>query len=221
VNRGNGRGICAAGDEHLRIVATGRICAFDVILPDAIPGKGPGLTAVSEFWLDYFGDTVANQRSTQQLADYLCADEIAQVSGRAMLVKKLDALPIEAVVRGYVIGSGWKGYQATGSVCGVDLPAGLQQAEQLEQPIFTPATKAEFGDHDENISFDTMVGMIGSELAQQVREVALSIYRRAAAYARERGIIVADTKLEFGTDAAGNLVLIDEVVTPDSSSFWP
>jgi|SRR5699024_8729354 len=221
LNRGKVRDIYAAGDEHLIIVATDRISAFDVILPDAIPGKGAVLTALSEFWFDHFGDIVPNHLSDQQLSDFLTTDEVAQVRGRAMLVQKLRPLPIEAIVRGYIIGSGWKDYQSTGQVCGIDLPPGLEQAQQLPESLYTPSTKAEQGEHDENIDFDATVELIGRDLAEQVREVSLSIYRQAAAYARERGIIVADTKLEFGTDAGGRLVLIDEVVTPDSSRFWP
>lgn len=221
LNRGKVRDIYAAGDEHLIIVATDRISAFDVILPDAIPGKGAVLTALSEFWFERFSGLVPNHLSDHRLTDFLTADEAAQVAGRAMLVKRLDPLPIEAIVRGYIIGSGWKDYQKTGQICGIDLPAGLQQAQQLPQPIYTPSTKAEMGEHDENIDFDATVERVGRELAEQVRDVSLTVYERAAEFAREKGIIVADTKLEFGTDADGRLVLIDEVVTPDSSRFWP
>ncbi len=220
LNRGKVRDIYAAGDDHLIIVASDRISAFDVILPDAIPGKGAVLTSLSQFWFERFDD-VANHLTDKQLSDFLTADEAAQIDGRAMLVKKLKPLPIEAIVRGYIIGSGWKDYQQTGQVCGIDLPAGLEQAEQLPEPIYTPSTKAEKGEHDENIDFDATVALVGRELAERVRDVALSIYKRAAEYARDKGIIVADTKLVFGTDEQGRLTLIDEVVTPDSSRFWP
>src|SRR5699024_10931701 len=209
LNRGKVRDIYAAGDEHLLIVASDRLSAFDVILPDPIPGKGEVLTSVSEFWFERFAGVVADHRSDKRLDDFLTPEEVAQVDGRAMLVKKLHALPIEAVVRGYLIGSGWKEYQQTGRVCGIDLPSGLQQAEQLPQPMFTPATKAEQGAHDENIDFATLAERIGQQLAEQLRDTAVSIYQQAAAYARERGIIIADTKFEFGTDATGRLVLID------------
>ncbi|MES1939273.1 phosphoribosylaminoimidazole-succinocarboxamide synthase [Salinisphaera sp. T5B8] len=219
--RGKVRDVYAVGDEHLLIVATDRLSAFDVILPDPIPGKGEVLTAVSNFWFDRFAGHIANHRAERPLTDVLTDAEIAQVGTRAMLVKRLDALPVEAVARGYIIGSGWKDYQATGTVSGIELPAGLAQAQQLPEPIFTPSTKAEAGAHDEAIDFDAVVALIGAERAAAVRDATLSIYTDAAAYARERGIIIADTKFEFGVDAAGELVLIDEVLTPDSSRFWP
>ncbi|ROO33004.1 phosphoribosylaminoimidazolesuccinocarboxamide synthase [Salinisphaera orenii] len=219
--RGKVRDIYAVGDDHLLIVATDRLSAFDVILPDPIPGKGAVLTAVSNFWFDRFADDIPNHRADLALADVLTADEIAQVETRAMLVRRLAALPVEAVARGYIIGSGWKDYQTTGAVSGIELPAGLRQAEQLPQPIFTPSTKAEAGDHDEAIDFDRVVALVGEDRATRIRHATLSIYKRAAAYARERGIIIADTKFEFGVDGNGDLVLIDEVLTPDSSRFWP
>lgn len=219
--RGKVRDVYAVGDDHLLIVATDRLSAFDVILPDPIPGKGVVLTAVSNFWFDRFAGDIANHRADMPLADILTADEIEQVGTRAMLVKRLEALPVEAVARGYIIGSGWKDYQATGAVSGIGLPAGLAQAEQLPDPIFTPSTKAEAGEHDEAIDFDAVIELVGRERALQIRHATLSIYKRAAAYARERGIIIADTKFEFGVDKAGELVLIDEVLTPDSSRFWP
>lgn len=219
--RGKVRDVYAVGDDQLLIVATDRLSAFDVILPDPIPGKGEVLTAVSNFWFDYFADDIANHRVATPLSDILTADEIEQVGTRAMWVRRLDALPVEAVARGYIIGSGWKDYQATGTVSGIELPAGLAQAEQLPEPIFTPSTKAEAGAHDEAIDFDAVIELIGRERAQQMRDVTLSIYRRAAAYARERGIIIADTKFEFGVDSDADMVLIDEVLTPDSSRFWP
>ena len=219
--RGKVRDVYAVGDDHLLIVATDRLSAFDVILPDPIPGKGVVLTAVSNFWFDRFAGDIANHRADMPLADILTPDEIAQVGTRAMLVKRLEALPVEAVARGYIIGSGWKDYQATGAVSGIGLPAGLAQAEQLPDPIFTPSTKAEAGEHDEAIDFDAVIELVGRERALQIRHATLSIYKRAAAYARECGIIIADTKFEFGVDKAGELVLIDEVLTPDSSRFWP
>ena len=219
--RGKVRDVYAVGDDHLLIVATDRLSAFDVILPDPIPGKGVVLTAVSNFWFDRFAGDIANHRADMPLADILTADEIEQVGTRAMLVKRLEALPVEAVARGYIIGSGWKDYRATGAVSGIGLPAGLAQAEQLPDPIFTPSTKAEAGEHDEAIDFDAVIELVGRERALQIRHATLSIYKRAAAYARERGIIIADTKFEFGVDKAGELVLIDEVLTPDSSRFWP
>ena len=219
--RGKVRDIYAVGDDHLLIVATDRLSAFDVILPDPIPGKGEVLTTVSDFWFDYFENDIVNHRADIDLRDVLSADEVEQVASRAMLVRKLDALPVEAVVRGYIIGSGWKDYQATGRVSGIELPAGLRQAERLPEPIFTPSTKAEAGTHDEAIDFQAMADRIGADLAAQVRDASLSLYTRAAERARERGIIIADTKFEFGVDADGTLVLIDEVLTPDSSRFWP
>jgi len=219
--RGKVRDVYAVGDDHLLIVATDRLSAFDVILPDPIPGKGVVLTAVSNFWFDHFTNDIANHRADMSLADVLTSDEIDQVESRAMLVKKLDALPVEAVARGYIIGSGWKDYQASGRVSGIELPAGLKQAEQLPNPIFTPSTKAQAGEHDEAIDFERVIELVGEDRATQIRHATLSIYKRAAAYARERGIIIADTKFEFGIDAYGELVLIDEALTPDSSRFWP
>lgn len=221
LNRGKVRDIYAVGKDHLLIVATDRISAFDVILPNPVPGKGAVLTSVSNFWFERMQGQVANHFSDLALEDVLTADEVAQVSGRASLVKKLAPLPIEAIVRGYIIGSGWKDYQKSGKVCGIELPAGLQQAQQLPEPIYTPSTKAEMGEHDENISYDATVKLVGEDIAAQVRDIAISIYKQAAEYARTRGIIIADTKLEFGLDENDQLVLIDEVLTPDSSRFWP
>lgn len=221
INRGKVRDIYAAGDDHLIIVASDRLSAFDVILPNPIPGKGAVLTAVSNFWFQQFKDLVPNQLSDLRLDNFLNGEEIQQLEGRAVLVKKLKPLPVEVIVRGYIIGSGWKDYQRSGAICGITLPQGLQQAEQLPEPIFTPSTKAEQGDHDENISLEQTIELIGSELATQVKEAALAIYHQAAAYAKARGIIIADTKMEFGLDEAGRLHLIDEVLTPDSSRFWP
>jgi phosphoribosylaminoimidazole-succinocarboxamide synthase len=223
IQRGKVRDIYAVDDEHLLIVATDRISAFDVILPTPIPGKGAVLTAVSRFWFAFTQDLIANHLATDlQLAEVLPdADERAQIEDRAMLVKRLKPLPVEAIVRGYLVGSGWKDYQKTSQVCGIDLPAGLQLASMLEQPIYTPSTKAEVGAHDENVDYAHTVTILGADLAAQVRTKSLEIYTKARAYAATRGIIIADTKFEFGLDKAGNLVLIDEVLTPDSSRFWP
>ena len=220
--RGKVRDVYAVGDEHLLIVTTDRLSAFDVILPDPIPGKGAVLTAVSNFWFERTRDIVPNHLSALTLAEVLPdAGEREQVEGRAIIVKKLKALPVEAIVRGYLIGSGWKDYQQTGAVCGIPLPAGLQQADKLPAAIFTPSTKADTGAHDENIDFEKACAMLGPEIAEQVRDVSLAIYTSCAEYALERGIIIADTKFEFGLDADNRLVLIDEVLTPDSSRFWP
>lgn len=221
LHRGKVRDIYAAGDDHLIIVTSDRLSAFDVVLPDPIPGKGAVLTALSLFWFERFNDLVPNQLTDRNLDEFLTPEELDEVRGRALLVKKLKPLPIEVIVRGYIIGSGWKDYQKTGKVCGIELPEGLQQAQQLPEPIFTPSTKAELGEHDENISYEQAVELVGESIAQKVRDTALNIYKQAAAYAREQGIIIADTKMEFGTDADGNIVLIDEVLTPDSSRFWP
>ncbi|MEZ5445691.1 MAG: phosphoribosylaminoimidazolesuccinocarboxamide synthase [Gammaproteobacteria bacterium] len=220
--RGKVRDVYAIGDDLLLIVATDRLSAFDVVLPDPIPGKGAVLTAVSNFWFERMRRIIPNHLVDRPLAEVLPdAAERAQVGGRAVIARRLKALPVEAVVRGYLIGSGWKDYQRTGAVCGIALPGGLRQAERLPQPIFTPATKAPSGRHDENVDFAHVASVLGSSLAEQVRDVSLRIYEEAAAYAAQRGIIIADTKFEFGTDAAGNLILIDEVLTPDSSRFWP
>ena len=220
--RGKVRDIYDIDAGHMLIVTTDRISAFDCILPDPIPGKGRVLTAVSNFWFARLGGIVPNQLTGLLLADVIAdPGECALLEGRAIVVKKLKALPVEAVVRGYLIGSGWKDYQKTGRVCGIDLPAGLLQAEQLPQAIFTPSTKAELGDHDENISFERTVELLGAELAAQVRDASLRLYTEAADFARSRGIIIADTKFEFGLDEQGVLHLIDEVLTPDSSRFWP
>ncbi len=220
--RGKVRDVYAVGDEHLLIVTTDRLSAFDVILPDPIPGKGAVLTAVSNFWFERTRDIVPNHLSGLSLADVLPdAGERAQVEGRAIIVKKLKALPVEAIVRGYLIGSGWKDYQQTGAVCAIPLPAGLRLADKLPAAIFTPSTKADMGAHDENIDFEKASAILGSECAGQVRDVSLAIYTSCAEYALERGIIIADTKFEFGLDADNRLVLIDEVLTPDSSRFWP
>jgi phosphoribosylaminoimidazole-succinocarboxamide synthase len=222
IQRGKVRDIYAVGDDHLLIVTTDRISAFDVILPGSIPGKGAILTATSNFWFDQMDDVIDNHLSDLLLEDVLPDPaEREQVADRAIIVKKLKPLPIEAIVRGYLIGSGWKDYQKTGEVCGIKLPAGLEQAQQLPEPIYTPSSKAAVGDHDENVDFAYTVSLIGEELATRVRDVSIEIYTRAAKYARAKGIIIADTKFEFGTDENGKLLLIDEVLTPDSSRFWP
>ncbi|MGB5427845.1 MAG: phosphoribosylaminoimidazolesuccinocarboxamide synthase [Gammaproteobacteria bacterium] len=220
--RGKVRDVYAVGDEHLLIVTTDRLSAFDVILPDPIPGKGAVLTAVSNFWFERTRDIVPNHLSALSLAEVLPdAAEREQVEGRAIVVKKLKALPVEAIVRGYLIGSGWKDYQQTGAVSGIPLPAGLRLADKLPAAIFTPSTKADMGAHDENIDFGKACDILGPDVAEQVRDVSLAIYTSCAEYALERGIIIADTKFEFGLDADKRLVLIDEVLTPDSSRFWP
>lgn len=222
VHRGKVRDIFAIGDDHLLIVASDRLSAFDVILPDPIPGKGEVLTGISRFWFERTRHIVANHCTDIDPEDAIPnADDRALVVGRSMIVRKLRALPMEAVVRGYLIGSGWKDYQKTGAVCGITLPTGLPLAGKLPQPLFTPATKAAAGMHDENISFDELSARIGTDAAAQVRDISLALYNFAAGYARERGIILADTKFEFGLDADDNLVLIDEALTPDSSRFWP
>ncbi len=221
-NQGKVRDIYDVDADHLLIVTSDRISAFDVVLPDPIPGKGRVLTTVSNFWFARTEHLIGNHLTGRSLDSIgLAEGEVNQLEGRAIVVKKLTPLPVEAIVRGYIIGSGWKDYQRSGAVCGITLPAGLQQAQQLPEPIFTPSTKAEAGEHDENISFEHAVELLGSGLAEKVRRLSLAIYQQAAEYARERGIIVADTKLEFGTDRNGELFLIDEVVTPDSSRFWP
>ncbi len=222
IARGKVRDIYAVDDEHMLIVTTDRLSAFDVIMPTPIPQKGVILTQVANFWFDLLQDVIPNHLSGKTLDDLpLTAGEKAQLQGRSIIVKRLKPLPVEAIVRGYLIGSGWKDYQQTGAVCGISLPAGLQMADRLPETIFTPSTKAEVGTHDINISFEQMQQQIGAELAEQVRSVSLELYNRAAEYALKRGIIIADTKFEFGLDASGKLVLIDEILTPDSSRFWP
>ena len=212
----------AVGGQHMLIVATDRLSAFDVILPDPIPGKGRVLTQISDFWFERTRHIVPNHLTGLPLASLpLTPAEQVLLEGRAVIVQRLRPLPLEAVVRGYLIGSGWKDYQRTGGVCGITLPPGLQQAQALPEPIFTPATKAAAGAHDENIAFAHVAALIGEPLAAKVRDTAIALYRFAAAYALERGIIIADTKFEFGLDAGGTLTLMDEVLTPDSSRFWP
>ena len=222
INEGKVRDIYEVDAGHMLIVTTDRLSAFDVVLPDPIPFKGQVLNEISNFWFGKTGHIIPNHLTGRPLSSAVTdKDELAMLEGRAVIVKRLQALPLEAVVRGYLIGSGWKDYQATGAVCGIALPPGLQQAQALPQPLFTPATKAAIGDHDENISFAQAERLVGASLAAQVRDAALALYNFAAAHARQRGIIVADTKFEFGVDDAGRLTLIDEVCTPDSSRFWP
>jgi len=222
INRGKVRDIYAVGDDHMLIVASDRLSAFDVVLPSPIPGKGAVLTELSNFWFERTAELVANHLSTLRLEDVLTdADERARMADRSVLVKRLEPLPVEAIVRGYLIGSGWKDYQATGQVSGVRLPDDLRQADRLPTIIFTPSTKAAVGDHDENIGFDDMVALVGGDTAARVRDVSLQLYEEAVVHATTRGIIIADTKFEFGLDADGDVVLIDEVLTPDSSRFWP
>lgn len=221
-HRGKVRDVFELGDERLLIVATDRLSAFDVVLPDPIPGKGEMLCQISNFWFDRTEALMPNHLTGVDVASVLPAGvDPALYAQRAVVTKKLKPVPVEAIARGYLIGSGWKDYQRTGRVSGIALPGGLRQAEQLPQPIFTPSTKAAVGDHDENIDFDTMVRSIGADLAEQVRDATLRLYAHAAAYAAERGIILADTKFEFGTDADGRLYVMDEVLTPDSSRYWP
>lgn len=222
LQRGKVRDVYQVGDDHLLMIATDRLSAFDVILPEPLAGKGKILTQVALFWFEQMKDLVPNHLSTELTLEQVLPNpqELAQAKDRSMLVKRLKPLPVEAVVRGYLIGSGWKDYQATGSVCGVTLPANMQLAQQIDPSIFTPATKADVGDHDINISFEKMTEIIGAEHANAVKQVSQTIYQRAAEHCRQRGIILADTKFEFGLDANSQLTLMDEILTPDSSRFW-
>lgn len=221
LGRGKVRDMYAVGDDKLLIVATDRISAFDVVLDDPVPGKGEVLTRLTDFWLGRLAHVIPNHSTGIDAADVVAPDEREQVVGRAVVVKRLRPILVECVARGYLIGSGWNDYQATGSVCGIALPAGLRQAGRLPEPIFTPAAKAEFGLHDENVDFAYVVSQVGKELAERLREVTLRLYSEAAAFAAGKGIIIADTKFEFGLDEEGRLHLMDEVLTPDSSRFWP
>jgi len=221
IARGKVRDIYRIDDQHILIVSTDRLSAFDVVFPQPIPQKGELLTRISNFWFSRTSDMVENHLSNLKLQDYVSQRDYLQLASRSIIVKQLKTLPVEAIVRGYIIGSGWKDYTASGAICGIQLPAGLQQAEQLSEPIFTPSTKATVGDHDINVSFGQVVDLIGEEKSNQVREVAIQLYQSAAHYARSRGIIIADTKFEFGIDENDQLVLIDEILTPDSSRFWP
>ena len=222
LHRGKVRDLYEVDAQHLLIVQTDRLSAFDVILPDPIPGKGAVLTAMSNFWFGKLGHIIPNHLSGIAPESVVRgADEIEQVRGRSFVTKKLKPLPIEAIVRGYLVGSGWKDYQKTGSVCGIALPPGLKEAEKLPEALFTPSTKAAVGEHDENISYEEAERLLGDKRAAEVRDAAIALYVEAANYAATRGIIIADTKFEFGVDESGKLYLIDEALTPDSSRFWP
>jgi len=222
IHRGKVRDVYALSERELLIVATDRLSAFDVVLPDPIPGKGEMLCQISNFWFDKTAHLMPNHLTGRAVAGVLPAGvDAALYARRSVVAKRLKAVPVEAIARGYLIGSGWKDYQASGALCGIRLPPGLRQAERLPQPIFTPSTKAAAGAHDENIGFDQVVALIGADLAERVRAATLDIYTFAAAYAAERGIIIADTKFEFGTDVDGRLYVMDEMLTPDSSRFWP
>jgi phosphoribosylaminoimidazole-succinocarboxamide synthase len=222
VYQGKVRDIYEVDDQHWLIVTSDRLSAFDVVLPDPIPKKGMVLTTVSNFWFDRFSSKVKNHLSTIRLNDVIKDEqELEILKNRSVIVRKLKALPFEAIVRGYVIGSGWKEYQSAGSICGVSLPPNLEQAQQLESPIFTPSTKAAVGDHDENVSFEKIIDLVGKEITESVRDLSIGIYKEAAEYALQKGIIIADTKFEFGLDENDEIVLIDEALTPDSSRFWP
>jgi phosphoribosylaminoimidazole-succinocarboxamide synthase len=222
LHRGKVRDLYAVDDQHLLIVQTDRLSAFDVILPNPVPGKGQVLTTLSNFWFARLGDIIPNHLSGIAPEDVVKTDaDREQIRGRAFVVRRLQPLPIEAIVRGYLVGSGWKEYKKSASVCGIALPAGLQEAQQLPQPLFTPSTKAVAGEHDENISFDQVVKLMGEARANEVRAASLALYSQAAEYAATKGIIIADTKFEFGVDTTGKMYLIDEALTPDSSRFWP
>ena len=223
IGRGKVRDLYAIDDDWLLIVATDRLSAFDVVLPDPIPGKGAVLTGISEFWFHRTAAIARNHRIGAPALEAVLSDpaELAEAAGRATVVRRLTPLPIEAIVRGYLIGSGWREYRKSGSVCAIALPDGLREAERLPERLFTPSTKADAGEHDENIDFDTACRLVGADVARRVRDNSLDLYRFAAEHARARGIIIADTKFEFALDADGELVLIDEVLTPDSSRFWP
>ena len=222
IARGKVRDIYGVDDDHLLIVTTDRLSAYDVVLPDPVPGKGEVLTTLSNFWFEKMADLVPNHLTGTDIGTVVPDSALADaLRSRSIVVRRLKPLPIEAVARGYLIGSGWRDYLDTGSVCGIELPAGLEQASRLPETLFTPATKAAVGDHDENISYAQVEELIGATLAAKVRDMTIRIYERAAAFALERGIIIADTKFEFGQDEEGRLYLIDEVLTPDSSRFWP
>jgi phosphoribosylaminoimidazole-succinocarboxamide synthase len=221
LHRGKVRDLYAVGDDKLLVIQTDRLSAFDVVLPTPVPGKGAVLTALSLFWFEKLAHVIPNHLTGIEAESVVAPSERDQVADRAMVVRRLQPLMIEAIARGYIIGSGWKDYQKTGAICGIPLPSGLAEAERLPQPIFTPSTKAAIGKHDENISFAEAERLIGTERARAVRDATLTLYTEAAEHARSRGIIIADTKFEFGVDEAGTLYLIDEALTPDSSRFWP
>ena len=218
---GKVRDLYEIDDKRMLMVATDRLSAFDVILAEPIPEKGKILTAISNFWFDKLAGLVPNHFTGDRVEDVVPAEQLPLVEGRAVVAKRLKPVAVEAIVRGYIVGSGWKEYQQSGTVCGIQLPAGLKEAAKLPQPIFTPSTKAAVGDHDENISFEQCEAIIGAELAAKVRDVSIALYSAAVEYAATRGIIIADTKFEFGLDEDGTLTLMDEVLTPDSSRFWP
>ncbi|HEY9102370.1 phosphoribosylaminoimidazolesuccinocarboxamide synthase [Chitinimonas sp.] len=218
---GKVRDLYEIDDKRMLMIATDRLSAFDVILNEPIPAKGKILTSISNFWFDKLSDVVPSHFTGERAEDVVSAEDLPQVEGRAVVVKRLKPVPVEAIVRGYIAGSGWKDYKATGTICGLPLPAGLVEAAKLPQPIFTPSTKAAVGDHDENVSYDELVRQIGAELAAKVRDTAIRLYVAASEYAATRGIIIADTKFEFGLDEDGTLTLMDEALTPDSSRFWP
>ncbi|SVB38254.1 uncharacterized protein METZ01_LOCUS191108 [marine metagenome] len=222
IGRGKVRDIYAVDADHLLIVTTDRLSAYDVVLPSPIKGKGEVLNRLSKFWFQMMADLIPNHLTELSVGSVIANQELASsLESRTIVVRRLNPLPVEAVVRGYLIGSGWRDYQQTGELCGITLPKGLQQASELPETIFTPATKAEAGDHDKNISFQKLQSIIGTNLASTIRDVSIQIYERAAAYALDRGIIIADTKFEFGEDTDGRLYIIDEILTPDSSRFWP
>jgi len=222
LHKGKVRDIYAIDDNHMLIITSDRISAFDVVMPTAIPDKGVILNDVTRFWLNKLQHVIPNHLSDMALSDVIPDDaERNAVARHAMIVKRLKALPVEAIVRGYIIGSGWKDYQKTGAICGIALPEGLQMADKLPEPIYTPSSKAAVGDHDENIDYAATEKLLGADLARQIKEVSLQLYKEASEYALQRGIIIADTKFEFGVDENNQLVLIDEVLTPDSSRFWP
>jgi phosphoribosylaminoimidazole-succinocarboxamide synthase len=222
IHRGKVRDVYALDDAHMLIVTTDRLSAFDVVMPNPIPEKGRVLTQISNFWFERTRHIVRNHLTGRSVEEFVTdPDDRALLAGRAIVVQRLQALPVEAVVRGYVIGGGWKDYQATGAICGIQLPAGLRMADRLPAPIFTPATKAAVGEHDENVSFEVIVDKIGLARAEEIRRIALELYAFASEHARQRGIVIADTKFEFGVDRDDRLVLIDEILTPDSSRFWP
>jgi phosphoribosylaminoimidazole-succinocarboxamide synthase len=222
IHQGKVRDSFALDEDHMLIVASDRLSAFDVVLPDPVPGKGALLTKISNFWFEKTRDIIDNHLTGIPIGDIIADPQlVALLEDRSVVVRRLEPLPVEAIVRGYLIGSGWKDYQQTGAVCGIPLPPGLRQADKLPQVLFTPSTKAAAGDHDENVDFETIVKLIGEDLANQIRDTSIRIYEFAARHALERGIIIADTKFEFGLDNDGHLYLMDEVLTPDSSRFWP
>ena len=221
LSKGKVRDVYAVGDDKLLMITTDRLSAFDVVMGQPIPEKGVVLNQMANFWFDKLASVIPNHLTGIDPASVVSADEIEQVQGRAVVAKRLKPILVEAVVRGYLAGSGWKDYQETGKVCGITLPEGLENAQKLPEPIFTPAAKAELGEHDENISFEQVIALIGEKLAKQIRDVSIRLYKTASDYAASRGIIIADTKFEFGLDANGELVLMDEILTADSSRFWP